>query len=127
MKRKGIYKVYQQEREKGLTYREIAEKYGVTWQNVQCACGTRNPCNFQFFSDERCVYVNLRKWLNVNKVSTSELLRRCGIAAAGKNQERMRLILKGKTQPRKPTIDKLIAVTGLPYEKLFEQDVEVKE
>ncbi len=119
----GMYKIYREEREKGLTYREIADKYNVTWQNVQRACGKVNAQLFRVVTAEKCIYPNLRKWMNLNKVGNSELLRRMDMLPGGTNQSRLRELLKGTYQPRKPMIDKLIVITGMPYEKLFEVEV----
>ena len=63
------YELYRLEREKGLSYREIASKYGVSMQNIAQACAKSNPCHFRFWTDEQCIYPNVRNWLNENKIS----------------------------------------------------------
>ena len=59
-----------------MTYQEIADKYGVSRQVVGQACGKANPCRFRFWKDTACIYPNVRNWLNDNKISKSELVRR---------------------------------------------------
>lgn len=117
--RRGIYAIYREERDKGLSYQQIADKYGVTRQNVGIACGKANPNLFQFHPEKRVVFPNLRKWMNDNKISTSELTRRLGLEASSANMSRVRLILRGGGNPRRTTINKLMEVTGMTYDVLF--------
>jgi len=118
---KGAFKLYREEREKGLTYREIAEKYGVSYQGVAQACGKSNPNYFKYHKENAVIYPNLRKWMNDNKVSIFEMVRRCGMERCNDNAIRLRNQLKGKNHFRKPMIDKLIAITGMKYEELFKE------
>lgn len=122
--RSGIYAVYREEREKGMTYQQIADKYGVTRQNVAMACGKANPNRFQWHPKHKVVYPNLRKWLNDNKVSKNEILRRAGMEVCASSSGLLGKIFKGTADPRKSFIDKLIEITGMPYEKLFAKSEE---
>lgn len=120
--KKGVkFAQYRAEREKGLTYRTIAEKYGVSYQSVAQACGKGNPHLFRYHTAKSVIYPNLRKWLNDNKISKQELLRRAGLEVLSENDKRLSDILSGRTEPRKTTIDRLIKATGMSYEKLFEE------
>lgn len=105
-------------REQGLKHREIAAAFGVSRQYVAFVCGKCDPAYFVPIGDE-CVYPNLRKWMNKNKVSRSEFLRRMGITTGADNQERLNKTIRGEFQPRKKYIDKMLQVTGLKYETLF--------
>lgn len=106
-------------REQGLTYREIGEALGVSKQWVATALGKQNPKNFKVVGD-KCIYPNLRKWMNDNKISRSEFLRRMGYTACANNSIELRSIMNGVLQPKKSYIDKMLEVTGLTYEVLFE-------
>ena len=117
MKKK--FEIYREERSKGLTYREIAAKYGVSRQVVAQACGRYQPARFQYVTETGCVYVNLRNWMNANKVNKSELLRRMGLETLPVNIARWSSYLSGRVDPPKKCIDMLIAATGLSYEELF--------
>ena len=119
MKKGEKLAIYRQERERGLTCREIATKYGVSYQTVAQACGKGNPHFFRYHTAKSVIYPNLRKWLNDNKISKQELLRRAGLEAFSENSERLSRILMGRTEPRKTMIDRLIKATGMSYEKLF--------
>lgn len=116
---KGAYKLYQAERDKGLTYREIAKKYGVSYQNVCQACSRFNPKQFRFHGETAVIYPNLRKWMNDNKISIAELVRRLGLSPVSNNITTVSSILKGGSHLRKHQIDNLISVTGMTYEELF--------
>ena len=117
--RKGIYAMYREERDKGLTYQQIADKYGVTKQNVGLACRRANPNKFRYHPESRVVFPNLRKWMNDNKISILELTSRMGLEVAHPNLDRVRRILRGEGDPRRTTISKLMEVTGMTYEVLF--------
>lgn len=116
----GKYELYRAERDKGLSYREIAEKYGVTYQNVAIACGKHNPSRFRYHKENGVIYPNVRQWMNDNKISIAEALRRMGFSTSTNNSNMLSCVLRGKHNPRKEMIDKLIGLTGLTYEKLFE-------
>jgi len=105
-------------REHGMKHREIAEVFGVSRQHVASVCGKCDPAYFIPVGDE-CVYPNLRKWMNKNKVSRQEFLRRMGLAPHTKNHERLSSYISGKSNPRKSYIDNMLKVTGMTYEALF--------
>lgn len=114
--------IYRAERDKGLKYREIAEKYGVSKQAVAQFCGKYQPARFIPYGEKGCRYVNLRNWLNKEKLTQAELIRRLGYEVLKPTRERIWNILSGKLELRKSEIDKLIALTGLTYEQLFAED-----
>lgn len=119
-KNRGRSDLYRTEREKGMTYREIAEKHGVSYQCVAHACGKYNPERFQYHKEEAVVFPNLRKWMNDNKISNAELLRRLGYKTYGNAYfSWLRYILNGRNEMKKSTIDKLLAITGMTYEELL--------
>lgn len=116
---KGAFKLYRAERDKGLTYQEIADKYGVSKSNVQKACAEFNPSYFKFHKEKTIIYPTLRKWMNDKKISISELVRRLGYECCARTRCSIARVLSGVGNPRKELIDKLIAVTGMTYEELF--------
>ena len=118
------FELYRAEREKGLTYRQIAAKYGVSHQVIGQACGKTNPLRFRYWGEKACVYPNVRAWLNDNKVSKSELIRRMGLETCPNTMAAIGANLNGRTFPQKHKIDMLLAVTGLSYEEFFEREAE---
>lgn len=119
MKRSERAAQYMELRDQGMTYAEIAKVCGVSHQAVAMCIGKWSPGHFKPFTKEAVVYPNLRQWLNENKVSKNEFIRRMNLGISGKNSERFGLYFKGKIYPTKKTIDKMLQVTGMPYEELF--------
>lgn len=105
-------------REQGLKYREIAEACGVSKQYVATVCGKYSPAHFVPIGEE-CIYPNLRKWMNENKVTRVEFLRRMGYTPHNQNYYQFNRCIWGQKYPRKNYIDKMLQVTGLTYEELF--------
>lgn len=103
----------------GKTYEQVAERYGISRARVGQILGKRNKCHFHALSPEQCVYPNLRKWLNENQISRAEFCRRmCG---EGSKISWFSAMLKGKGNPSKSTIDKMLEVSGMTYEELFHE------
>lgn len=112
--------LYREEYAKGMTYAEIARKYGVSRQAVQMACGKQDVSKFRPWTEDRCIYPNLRKWLNDNRVSLFEFVRRMEAIPSGHITYRYSCYFKGGIYPQKRTIDKMLEVTGLTYEQMWE-------
>ena len=110
--------LYRAAREQGMTYQQIAEMYGVSKQTVGQICGKGQPYMFRAVS-ERCVYPNLRRWMNDNKVSVKELLRRMGKTAYTSTCDSMGSYLRGEHDPPKVIIDAMLKATGMTYEEMF--------
>lgn len=111
-----------EDREAGMTYKEIAEKHGVSRQYVAVVVGKYDPAHFRFISEKGCVYPNLRRWMNENRVSATDLLRRMHLEPLSENASRLKNVMRGHGNPRKDYIDRLIEATGMKYEKLFKED-----
>lgn len=118
-----LTKKYLEARERGLTYAEIAEMFGVSKQRVAQTCGKHQPKHFQHITEKGCIYPNLRKWMNENKVSKYDLVRRMGfVNSQSAASVALREHMIGKIEMKKSYIDKLLKVTGLSYEVLFYQE-----
>lgn len=113
--------LYRAEREKGKTYRQIAEEFGVSYQRVAEACSGAGTKNFFSYTEKRCIYPHLRRWLNDNRVGLSEFVERMGYVSCSRTNDRIRDCLRGRYYPTKKMIDKMIAVTGLTCEELFSE------
>ena len=106
-------------RDKGMTYQQIADHLGISYQAVAQTLTKYSPSHFRIVKPSGCAYTNIRNWMNANKVGMSEFVRRCGLGNSYSNKNRMTGYLKGKSDPPKRTIDKILSVTGLTYEEAF--------
>ena len=113
--------LYVQAREEGMSYREIAGKYGVTYQRVAQVCA-KGGSRFRPYKETEVVFPNLRKWLNENKVSRAEMLRRMGRQPHSAGIKTMTGWLSGEHDPSKLQIDRMLAITGLTYEQFFARE-----
>lgn len=74
--------------------------------------------NKNYFNEsvvDRVKYVGLRNWMIKKQISILELERRCGCI-------RLNHSLTGNSEPRKGTIDAVLAATGLSYEECFKEE-----
>ena len=105
--------------EQGFSYTQIAKILGISPQAVRQALSKHNPNYFRPFSEKGCIFKGLREWLNRNKVSRAELIRRMGYESLSDTSIRFRNYLSGVSEFRKRDIDKILEVTGLTYEQVF--------
>lgn len=110
-------------RDEGYNYAQIAEAAGVTRQRIfQLIGGEQKNRTPKPLTETECVYPKLRKWMNDNHVSRTELTRRLHNGVGNpRAYERLNCFLNGTTRQiiRKPFIDSILEVTGLTYEQLF--------
>lgn len=106
-------------REQGMTYKQIAEHLGISYQAVAASLAGYAPCRFHWITESQCIFPGLRNWMNENKTTLPELVRRCGYAPLPTTLSRMRDYLCGRSDMRKKTIDKILCATGLTYEDAF--------
>ena len=102
-----------------MTYSEIAQKVGVSKQRISQVLGKQDVRYFVKIDEDACLFPNLAAWMNENKVSRMEFVRRMGYEAIPPAAVRFSDIMKGRLHPRKPYIDRMMKVTGMTYEKLF--------
>lgn len=116
------WQIYAEERQQGKTYREIAEKYGVSHQAVSQALGRGGSRNrFKPYAERDCVYDGLRDWLNENRITRVEfaLTIMDGDSLGGAWHSRITSRLAGKTGFRQTEINKVLKASGKTYEELF--------
>lgn len=115
------WELYESMRNEGMTYGEIAQRCGVTYQCVAQALAKRGIGHFKPYLPKECVYDGLREWMNQNRVSRSDLSRlfyECPIGG-GRYYDLIRRRLIGSKGFSMGEIDKLIEASGLTYEQLF--------
>ena len=107
-------------RSDGMTYTEVASVLGVTMGEVYIAAGhVGRTRTYRAFTPKRCVYPNIRDWLNNNKITLRQLCEYMCPFVTGATINRIRDMLSGATELRKSDIDRLLKLTGLTYEQAF--------
>lgn len=107
-------------RAQGLTYKEIAERCGCSTQNVQQTLSRSDKKYFHPFNEKQVVYDGLRQWLNRNKMTIAELIRRkYGYRNGGNSHYYMTDRLSGKVKMNMDYIEFFLKLTGKTYEELF--------
>ena len=108
--------------EQGLSQTEIAKIVGVSKQRVAHIIGKYCPGHFVKLTKVQNVYPNWRNWMNENRVTRREFVRRMGWKAEPSNTRLLSIWMSGKKYPQKKSIDLILKVTGLTYEQLFYKD-----
>lgn len=109
-------------RNKGLTYQEIANELGISKQAVAQSLSKYSPSYFRNVRHETCIYKGLRYWMNENKVTIAEFLRKMGVKPYYRNYQNFVDRMSGRTEFRKKEIDVILAFTGMTYEECFKED-----
>ena len=107
--------MYLEDRERGMTYQEIAEKYGISRQAAHMSCMQAGGISYNPISERGCIWPNLRKWLNADKERQDRFFQATNYCC-------IRHILSGKQQPKKNVIDHMMKITGMTYEELFAEE-----
>lgn len=112
--------LYEEMRADGMTYQEIADACGCSHQNVSQTLARYRASQFRAFTKDRCCWDGLLEWLNDNRISLQELIRRrYGRNHTGSVGDTLRRQLKGERPLKKTDIDFFRELTGLTYEQLF--------
>jgi transcriptional regulator with XRE-family HTH domain len=117
----GRFEEFNALRQQGMTHQEIAAACGVSRQRVAQVLAQRTEGHFRPYKPEECVYDGLRKWLNENLISRSDINRILhGEPYVGGHQhERICGRLRGKTTFMMREVDLLLDASGKTYEELF--------
>lgn len=109
----------------GKNYSEIAQHFNISKQRVYQLIGNSNPSFFRHIQPTGCIYKGVRKWMNDNKVSVTEMTRRIYGNYNPCSYSAVRNRLCGLLDMNKKHIDKILQITGLTYEVAFELESEV--
>lgn len=108
--------------EDNLTYKEISDAMGISRQYVALLLkeNVKTP-NFKRWADDSTPYPVLNKWMNDNQMSKQQLALKLGYSPNSNSQYIIyRRIKSGRMT--KDEIDKLLEITGLPYDVLFRRE-----
>lgn len=101
--------IYIAERAQGKTYRQIAEEYGVSFQGVHASV------NYSHRKKEKIRrWKRLSLWMEENNMTESQLAKLIDGSTTSMTGWRT-----WKRDPSMHYINKLLEVTGIPYEELF--------
>lgn len=106
---------YLADRAKGMSYRQVAEKHGVSYQAVYACCTKQDGRWKKTISDKGCIYPNLRTWLNADKPRQERFFRAMKGCC-------IRNFLNGTMEPKKNVIDRMLKLTGMRYEEMFARE-----
>ena len=105
----------------GATLREIAEKFNISREYVR-QCMPKQMVTNQLVENgwESIIYPALKEWVKEHEFSNADLAKKTGTS-----QQHINAFLRGNFNPRKSTIDKILALTGMTYEQAFRKDGDV--
>ena len=108
----------------GCTYKEIAEKFGVTRQRVQqiVAEFTGKERTKKSFNRTGFIYPNILEWMDEKGISLAELSRIIGIG--GENSSRTSKKMRGETEFRMFEIKAILKESGKTFEYMFSTEKE---
>lgn len=112
-------KVFRAMHEKGFTYEEIGELFGISRQAVW-ETATKSKNGFNESAVRKIKYVGLKDWMMANKVCIRELERRCSDKLGYDIRLSSMFLLLGSLEP--VYIDAILAATGLTYEDCFREE-----
>lgn len=96
----------------GATYRECAERFGVSLQYIHKAIPISNSGNSKRWA--KCIYPALAEFFCEKGYSYTKVAELCGIRV-----QRIRSWLIGGFEIPKRGIDKILSITGMTYEEAF--------
>lgn len=105
--------------EDNLTYEEIAKQMGISKAYVALLLkDTVKKSNFHRWAYDSTPYPILTQWMNEHQMSKMDLALKLGYAPSSNSQY---IVYKRIKEGRliKAEIDKLLEITGLPYDVLF--------
>lgn len=108
-------------RDQGMSYREIADVLGISFQRVHfLLLGEDCPGDVHFsrIKESACPYYNLRNWMNRNRFGRTKMMAHIGL----NQHQTFRNYLSGSSAIPKKYIDAILQVTGMTYEECFATD-----
>jgi hypothetical protein len=99
----------------GKSYDYIGRQYGISKQGVSqillwAICGTAKIL-------KGCVYPAISEWCQTNNKPIHQLAIECGL-----DSHTFYLKLRGKSNFKQDEIEKVLSITGLPYEEAFKKE-----
>lgn len=106
----------------GATLKSIAEKFGVSLEWIRKIVPPIEGKTWSLYDMcNRCAYPGLGQWLFENRCTYAKLAEMIGAPDASVSRW-----MNGVHKMNKPTIDKILEVTGMTYEQAFGGVVKAK-
>lgn len=98
----------------GRSYREIAERFGVSRQYIGAKFGPRSTPSL--YRMDQIIYPNLSEWMYRNEISRTELAKLTYFS-----QSHVAKILRGESSPTFEFILAVLQKTGMTFEEAFSE------
>lgn len=108
-------------RSNGMSYREISNVLGISFQRVHFLLLGEDKSGATHFSrikESACPYYNLRNWMNENRFGRTKMMAHIGLT----QHQTFRNYLAGSSAIPKKYIDAILQVTGMTYGECFATD-----
>ena len=106
-------------RHDGMTLEEIGNVYGISRERVRQIMeevthgyDRKMRCSYM----QKCIYPGIKKWLLDNRITASELNKKCGLC---EKPTLMYNRIMGVTEFKISEIQKILAYTGMTFEEAF--------
>lgn len=104
----------------GCTLQEIGDEFGVTRERVrQILSGAIRERKTNM---NEIIYVNIAKWLKENEISLSKFSKMLDPKANSSTRLKNKLT-KSKSELKISQIKKILEITGMTFEKAFEEEL----
>ena len=101
----------------GSSLQEIADQFGVSKQLIAQFLPYSRHVTCHPHNLEACIFPEIRNFLETERMTYNRFAVLCGMGT-----QNIYNALTGKANPSKSTIDRILEVTGLPYEVAFRQE-----
>ena len=101
----------------GMSLREIADKFGVTYQCIAQILPATSPAFRHPTNADKCIYPAIREYMQKNRMTYNRLAALCGITPMTIYRS-----LNKEVNPTKKTIDRVLEVTQMTYEEAFKNE-----
>ena len=108
-------------RKQGMTYREIGECFGVTYEGIRLVLAHMEPQEryFRAVTEKRCIYPGIREWMNQEKISPRRLAAMMGYSTYTGVVRSLGDRLSGRAEIRIGDIRNILRISGMTFEEAF--------
>lgn len=108
-------------RESGMSFQDIADELGCSRQYIATLFPKSGRARNKPTRLEACIYPNIQRFMDGHRLTYAAFGKLCGMRTTDTYR-----YLTGRVSLSKPSIDKILAATGMTYEVAFWQRSEKK-